>query len=179
MSSGPKRPYQIVKTVADALVDALMPSCHRIEIAGSLRRQCQLISDIELVAIPIAHTNLLGEPIDATLVDDALALWPVTFAKRGRKYQQFSFEWQPGWIFKVDLFLPTRETWGVVYTLRTGSPEFSKRMVTARSYGGYKPDQYTVENGRVRVAGMLLPTSEEQDVFDRWEMKWIEPKDRL
>jgi DNA polymerase/3'-5' exonuclease PolX len=175
-----------VMRVAEVFASSLAPACHRIAIAGSLRREKEMIGDIEIVAIPkIAHkgiANLLGETIEGppeSLVDEALACWPLTFHKRGEKYQQFSFDWQPGWTFKVDLFLPNTDTWGVVYLLRTGSPDFSKRMVTARSYGGYKPDAYTVEHGRVRMAGMLLPTPEERDVFELFGVRWIEPKDRI
>lgn len=179
MSDTERRPYAQVNRVAACLVDALQPVCHRIEVAGSLRRERDMVGDIEIVAVPKPILNLIGEPTEQTEVDLLLDTWPITFAKRGRKYQQFSFEWQPGWTFKVDLFLPTRETWGVVFMLRTGSPAFSKQMVTAKSYGGYKPDVYTVEQGCVRMAGMLLPTPEETNVFDLWKMKYVQPKDRL
>jgi DNA polymerase/3'-5' exonuclease PolX len=180
MSEGIKRPYAQVMRVAECLVDSLRPACHRIEIAGSLRRQKPMCTDIEIVAIPILHTNPIGEAMDTSQVDDWLQGKPLTIHKNGQKYKQFSFEWQPRMWFKVDLFLqPDPATWGVNFLLRTGSSDFSHKMVTARSYGGYKPDVYTVEHGRVRMAGMLLPTPEERDVFDRWEMKWIEPKDRL
>lgn len=180
MSSGTKRPHAQVLHVAMHLVTALAPACHRIEIAGSLRRNAPLVSDIEIVAIPRLHTDLLGEPIaDSSEIDDLLATWPLTMHKNGAKYKQFTFDWQAGWAFKVDLFLATRETWGVIFLLRTGSAEFSRRMVTAQMYGGYKPIQYTVEDGRVRVAGMWLPTPEEADIFERWGMDYIEPKDRL
>lgn len=178
MSDTEKRPYAQVLIVANAIADILRPCCHRLELAGSLRREKAMVGDIEIVAIPKMHTDLLGAPLTTSEVDDKLARIPVTLHKNGSKYKAFSLEWQAGWTFKVDLFLPSRETWGVVYTLRTGSPEFSKRFVTAKSYGGYKPDVYTVEDGRVRMAGMLLPTPEERDVFDLWKMTFVEPRDR-
>lgn len=177
MSERPKQPFADMMNTAKLLVAKLAPACERIEIAGSLRRQRPLVSDIEIVAIPKPILNLIGEPTERTEVDDLLDSLPVTFTKRGRKYQQFWFDGTT-LPFYVDLFLPNRDTWGVVYLLRTGSSEFSKRMVTAKSYGGYKPDVYTVEDGRVRMAGMLLPTREEQDVFDLWKMNYIEPRDR-
>jgi DNA polymerase/3'-5' exonuclease PolX len=186
MSEGVKRPYKHVMRVAEVFARTLAPACHRIAIAGSLRREKEMVGDIEIVAIPKTvtktQTDLFGETVGDTtesLVDEALAGWPLTFHKTGEKYKQFSFEWQPSWTFKVDLFLPNKDTWGVVFLLRTGSHLFSKRMVTARSYGGLKPEAYTVEHGRVRVAGMLLPTPEEQDVFELWKMDWIDPKDRV
>src|SRR5690606_28750539 len=110
----------------------------RIEIAGSLRRKKEMLGDIEIVAIPILHTNLLGEPLNTSEVDDLLATWPITLHKNGAKYKAFSFEWQPGWTFKVDLFLqPDPATWGYNFMVRTGSAEFSHKMVTPRRFGGY------------------------------------------
>src|SRR5690349_5390941 len=105
MSDTEKRPYNQVMTVALNLVGALTPACHRIEIAGSLRRKKELVGDIEIVAIPKLHTNLLGEPLESSGIDDLLAQWPIALHKNGQKYKAFSFEWQPGWTFKVDLFL--------------------------------------------------------------------------
>lgn len=186
MSETVKRTYAQVMRVAEVLASRLAPVCQRIALAGSLRRKKEMVGDIEIVAIPKMivkpQVNLFGETqgeIAESMVDTVLADWPLTFHKNGPKFKAFSFEWQPGWTFKVDLFLPTPETWGVNFLLRTGSPEFSKRMVTAKSYGGYKPDVYTVEDARVRMAGMLLPTPEEQDVFDLWKMAYVEPRDRL
>ena len=39
-------------TQAVLILDALAPSCARLEIAGSIRRQRPYIGDVELVAIP-------------------------------------------------------------------------------------------------------------------------------
>lgn len=179
MSDTEKRPYAQVMRVAEVLIDSLRPACHRIEVAGSLRRQKERVGDIEIVAIPKPHTNLLGEPLDSSEVDDWFAGKPVALHKNGQKYKAFSFEWQPGWTFKVDLFLPNHKTWAVVYTLRTGSSEFSKRMVTMKGMGGYMPPQYRVQDGRVWSAGMLIETPEEEDIFARWGMEFVVPKDRL
>lgn len=180
MSDTEKRPYAQVHAVASALVNALSPACHRIEIAGSLRRQKEMVGDIEIVAIPRLHTNLLGDPLDTSEVDDVLASWPLTLHKNGPKYKQFSFEWQPGWTFKVDLFLqPDPATWGWNFMVRTGSADFSHKMVTPRAYGGFKPDDLVIKDARVWRNGASLDTAEEPDVFALWGMQFVEPEDRL
>ena len=46
MSETTKRPYAQVMRVAEILVDSLRPHCHRIEIAGSLRRQEEMVFDL-------------------------------------------------------------------------------------------------------------------------------------
>jgi DNA polymerase/3'-5' exonuclease PolX len=180
MSEHPKQPYAGMKRCADALVEKLRPTCARIEIAGSLRRQKPFCSDIELVAVPIPVLDLIGEPLGTeTEVDRLLDTLPVTFTKRGRKYQQFWFDGTSA-PFYVDLFLqPDPATWGVNFLVRTGSAEFSHRMVTPASYGGYKPDGFEIREARVWRNGQLIATPEEGDVFELWSMDFIRPEERL
>lgn len=174
-----KRPHAQVMTVAAALVDRLSPACIRIEIAGSLRRQCAEVGDIEIVAIPRLHVDMFGEPTDRTHVDDLLATWPVELAKNGAKYKQFTLTTNSGSEYQVDLFLqPDPATWGVNFMIRTGSGEFSKRMVTPKRLGGYMPDGFRVQDARVWNGPTVLPTPEERDVFDLWGMAFVEPCDR-
>lgn len=178
MSEHPKQPYASMKRCADALVEFLRPACERIEIAGSLRRRKPFCSDIELVAIPKPLTNLLGEPMEETEVDKLLDTCPVTFTKRGRKYQQFHFDGTTA-PFYVDLFLqPDPGTWGYNFTIRTGSLDFSKRLVTPKNFGGYKPDGLEIHDARVWRGGQLVETPEEEDIFAVWGMDWIAPEVR-
>lgn len=180
MSETPKRPYAQVMRVAEVLVDSLRVHCRRIEIAGSLRRKSPMCGDIEIVAIPILHTNLLGEPLDTSEVDDWLAKGPLELRKNGNKYKQFSFEWQPRMWFKVDLFLqPDPATWPVNFLLRTGSAAFSHRMVTSASFGGYKPDAYQIRDARVWGRGGSMDLTEEIEIFDLWGMDFVLPEDRI
>lgn len=180
MSNVPKRPFAQVNRVAQHVVSLLAPVCHRVEIAGSLRRQKEMVGDIEIVAIPRLHTNLLGDALETSDVDDLLAKCPVTLHKNGAKYKQFSFEWQPGWMFSVDLFLqPDPATWGYNFLVRTGSADFSKRMVTPKRHGGYKPDDLQIQGARVyKRNGQVVDTPEEQDIFALWGMDFVSPMER-
>lgn len=178
MSERPKQPFKTMMEAARLLVAKLQPACERIEIAGSLRRQRPLVSDIELVAIPKPILNLIGEPTEWTEVDNLLDTLPVTFTKRGRKYQQF---WFDGSIlpFYVDLFLqPDPATWGVNFLLRTGSATFSHFMVTPTWQGGHKPEGFEMKDARVWRNGVALDTPEEIDVFNAFGMLYVEPRDR-
>lgn len=179
MSEHPKRPYAEMMYCAELLVSKLAPACTRIEIAGSLRRQKPLVSDIELVAIPIPVPNLLGEPTEETEVDRLLDSLPVTFTKRGRKYQQFCFDGTQA-PFYVDLFLqPDPATWGVNFLLRTGSANFSHFFVTPTWQGGCKPDGFEVKDARIWRNGNVIPTPEEIDAFDAFGLLYVEPRDRV
>ena len=51
MSDTPKRPRAQAIKVAEKVVAALDPCCTWIELAGSLRRQTNMVGDIEIVAV--------------------------------------------------------------------------------------------------------------------------------
>ena len=178
MSTTTKRPIQTVMPIAQRLLSALAPNCHRVELAGSLRRGRPLVGDIELVAIPIRPTNLLGEELGgSTALDRYLDSRPIQFVKRGQKYQQFQYG-----PYLVDLFLATPATWGSVFTIRTGSADFSKWLVTHEPRGAC-PWQVSFGNadanpGRLTHNGRLLSTPEEPDVFNALGLAYIDPTHR-
>lgn len=181
MSDTIKRPYELMNQMAERLVKKLAPACERIEIAGSLRRRKAMVGDIELVLIPIAYTDLFGAPLPgATQVDSLLATWPIKLVKNGQKYKQFTLEGNSGAEFTVDLFIqPDPATWGVNMMIRTGSSDFSHKMVTAKELGGLRPDEFTVRDARVWCNGAALETPNEEDVFRLWGMDFIKPEERI
>lgn len=179
-----KRSYLTVLPIANKILDRLAPACERIELAGSLRRQRPEIGDIELIAIPKLNTGLFPNVPGAVSKIELLDIWKhpsIKVIKGGSKYKQFSITTTNGHEYQIDLFLqPDPATWGVNMMIRTGSKEFSRRMVTAKQNGGFKPWQYEVDSARVvdRETGDLLPTPNESDVFKLWGMDYIEPQDR-
>ena len=174
MSANTKLPYTVVFPTAQRLVAALRPYCDRIEIAGSLRRQRPAIGDIELVALPRPRLNLFGEdikgpnPLEVFLADKG-----IQFTKYGDRYKQFQYGRHT-----VDLFLPTPATWGSIFTIRTGSWQFSKWLVTPQAAGGAAPESVTFNGGRLHAHGRRLATAEEIDVFHALGLAYIDPADR-
>lgn len=176
MSSGDKAPYDLVLSVARRLVDALRPHCLRVELAGSLRREKPMVGDIEIVAVPQRQLDLFGTPVPGrTDLDRFLDSRHVEFTKRGDRYQQFTCGRER---YTVDLFLPTLATWGSVFTIRTGSWEFSRWLVTARAAGGAAPDTIAFVDGRLYESGRRLHTPEEDDVFAALGLAFISPIER-
>lgn len=174
MSTTTKQPIAAVLPTAERILKALAPYCERIELADSLRRLKPQVGDIEIVAIPRRTHDLFNQPMPGPSALDAfLDERAVIFTKRGQKYRQFIYG-----LFVVDLFLPTAETWGSVYTIRTGSWEFSKWLVSPQAAGGAKPEPVTFQGGRVWANGRLLATPEEADVFAAVGLAWIPPAER-
>jgi len=182
MSDGIRIPYDEAKKVADDLVAKLSPVCQRIEIAGSLRRKKPTVGDIELVLIPALYIDLfddgtVNEPEYAIqFVSDLLAEAGATFVKDGDKYKQVVI----GGKYTVDLFITTPEKWGCIFTIRTGSAEFTKRLVTMKFYGGLCPENLYFHDGRIWESGKdkAYDTPEEADVFKVLGLDYIEPEMR-
>lgn len=163
---------------AQAFIRLIEDQCERIEIAGSVRRRCKQVGDIEIVCIPKMTKDLLGENLDsllehrlAGLVADGSLSQPT---KNGRRYKQFQIA--DGQI-QLDLFIASPERWGVIFAVRTGSAPFSKSLVTRKERGGRLDNDLTVFEGRVRRGSELLDTPEELD-FLALAGGWVEPEER-
>lgn len=172
MSIGKKQPREKVLPVAQHIIEILRPLSDRIELAGSLRRERPSVGDIEIVTIPKRPLDLLGQPIPKRpdLVTEFLNHHVTTFVKNGPKYKQFKYG-----RYTVDLFLPTAETWGAIYTTRTGSREFNLWLMnTVCPARGVRFD-----GGRLYgPGGFALNTPEERDVFTALNLPWIPPQYR-
>lgn len=74
--------------------------------------------------------------------------------------------------------------WGVIYTIRTGPAEFSRRLVTSTLHGGLLPPHLRVRDGALWHRGdalfdaMMIPTAEETDLFEAVGLTWIPPEAR-
>ena len=176
MSKGDKIPYRAALDVAQALETALALTCERTLIAGSLRRHKAEVGDLELVVMPKLEvvTDMFGEAVgQRSLLDDALADIAPMRTKDGSRYKQFVWEG-----FPVDLFIATREAWGCIATIRTGSADFTHWLVSSRRQGGGCPSHLRFSEGRLMDGATALDTSEERLLFAALEQDWIEPVDR-
>lgn len=177
--------YTQAKSVADEIVAKLAPACTRIEIAGSVRREKQEdIHDVEVVVIARKSFPQFGSPITSPL--EGLC---ASYREEGVMTPRLDKMGRPAWGEKFkravwngtpfDLFIVTPETWGVLFLLRTGNADFSRGIVTIRSYGGAMPDSgWHIKEGRLIINGETVATPEEVDVFKHLDLPFIEPRDR-
>lgn len=185
MSSGDKKPLADALTIATSLRRELLTACERIEIAGSVRRRSGMVGDIEIVAIPRFADISNRLPIDrmetpgVDLLYNRLValvgvkvLLPIRGFKPGAKSMQFATKHG----LKVDLFICTPETWGVNFTVRTGSADFSHGLFTHANRLGI-----TSSGARLvrKDTGEVIDTPDERDVFRVLGLEWVEPSDRI
>lgn len=190
------------RRLAAEVAEYMQPYCHRVQQAGSLRREKLEVGDLELVLIPKweprpAPGDLFGGEIMVN------ALWT---AMQPPKTDDIHIEWiKPGieeivpWHIKpdgkywrgliagadgngplqpikLDVFIARPENYGVIFAIRTGSADFSRALVTyARDHS-----RFDVEGGELRWKRSRIPEPchSEQELFELLGLKFIEPRFR-
>ena len=152
--------------IAHRVIAELAPHCERIEIAGSIRRRKPEVKDIEIVAIP--------KPYDVGLFASGIAKVVNQWRKvRGELPCKYTQRILPEGI-ATDLFFATADNWGLIYAIRTGSAEFSHRVLAS----GWVRNGYKSVDGMLTREGFTVPCREEADLFRLCGVKWVEPEDR-
>lgn len=205
--------------LACRMVDLLAPACERIEIAGSIRRKQVTVGDVEIVLIPKDSTlktctdrftpqpELFDEAVPIPETKHNWKLEPMFGHERIARIlrdEGYEFACNGPLLKKVfrtnagptfEIYLTTPEKWGVIYTVRTGSALFAKRLVTSKQDYGLCPSNLHVHEGRVwrdgsfvrdadgkkvwKSHGEALETPEEKDVFAVLGLAWVEPEERV
>jgi DNA polymerase/3'-5' exonuclease PolX len=152
--------------LANEIFDALFPlfktnQVTKLQVAGSLRREKSTIKDIDIV--------LIG---DQKAVFDAikgLSSQGITPTAQGDKILQFVLKDIP-----VDLRFTTNEAWGACLMFYTGSMEWNVKQRSQAKAGGWKINEY----GLWGVSGDYLAGRTEEEIYEKMNWDWVEPKDR-
>lgn len=156
--------YKEALEIAQKVKALLSPHCERIEIAGSIRRKKPDVKDIEIVAIPKPFDVGLFESGIATIVNG----WQKVKGELPCKYTQRIL---PEGI-NLDLFFAERGNWGLIYAIRTGSADYShKVLATEWVKRGYKS-----EGGYLFANGKQIAVPEEEDLFKRIGVPFVAPE---
>jgi DNA polymerase/3'-5' exonuclease PolX len=112
----------------------LQPFCSKINIAGSIRRKKSEVKDIEIICrpklAPVSNDNLFdsGEPKFDIISDFALAIAELGTIEKGNakgKYMKIAL---PQGV-NLDLFIPDEEDYYRQYAIRTGSADYSFKII--------------------------------------------------
>lgn len=186
MSQGARIAYKSAFRIASYYLEDLRPFCERIEFAGSLRRRSPMVGDAEIVMIPKVEEerDMFGDVINTkSLLEEALPSllkkWDASTTLNGPKQKKVIFRVDT---FPLDLFIVKPETWGVLFTLRTGPEEYGHWLVTKKMHNGAMPDGMYVREGRLYDGSLsrvvTLDTPEEEDFFKAIGLEWKEPSER-
>jgi len=164
--------YEEATPIVEKYLELFRPKCERIEPAGSYRREKKFINDIELLCIPSTiqiEDGLFGfkeerSPEFIKLVDSFVRVK----GNGGGKYTQLILPED----IHLDLFMTTKDQWGIIFMIRTGSAAFSQRMVTECKNNGYY-----VEDGFLwrKRDNAMVACPEEEDFFNITKLPYIKP----
>lgn len=189
--------YELALKVAEKVKELLAPHCEKIEIAGSIRRKKPKVKDIEIVAIPKPYGTGLFQSGIAEVVNQ----WQKVKGELPCKYTQriiplnlyienskgdragvvqtdqgniaFSGQKTENSI-KLDLFFANPLNWGLQLAIRTGSAEYSHKVLAT----GWVKKGYKSEGGHLFKGGEMQIVSEEKDLFDLIGIDYVEPEKR-
>lgn len=148
--------------IANKYVRLLGPYCKRIEIAGSIRRQCAEVGDIEIVCI--RNTAKLFN-----FVGEVNKLKKIKGEATGKYTQRLLLEG-----INLDLFMCYKENWGLIYAIRTGSVGYSHTVLAE----GWAKCGFKSADGMLQKDGLPVPVYEEKDLFDLIGVQFKPPEFR-
>lgn len=170
------------RRVAQQVVSHIRPAMNRVDIAGSIRRQKNIVGDVEIVAIPDNRENLykLLRDIGQIIKPGVPGIIPWS-PKMDAKYVRVRLHHD----MNLDLFLATPRNWGGLFLMRTGSASGSD----GNTFNGFVPGIFSrfkklSHGGRMTDAMPTMPSGEqldvpeEQDFFDLLEMDFVPPAER-
>lgn len=151
------------KSVAEKYLELLKPLCYRAEIAGSIRREKPEVKDIEIVCIP--------RMVTITEFIDLVNSWTKIKGEPTGKYtRRILYEG-----IALDLFIANENNWGMIFAIRTGSADYShKVLANGWTRAGYKSKDgilYDRDNNKFYI-------KEEIDLFNLLKFKFVEPRFR-
>lgn len=171
----PSFDYQAGMLAARNVVTLIASACQRVEIAGSLRRKCASVHDVDLVIWPkfsrMEVADLFGGQRQITYVPSILKSALIDYAKFPDEAKIVRFEMQR---IPVELYLcePDGRNFAALWQMRTGSAEHNRNLATqARrknlmyraGYGIYRDDTRVddgSEAGIYTALGLSYPNPE-------------------
>lgn len=175
----------------------------RWEVAGSVRRECEHIHDVDIVGIASYGNKIpTGQLFErrVSILDSQIqyllaSYKNIVLEKNGARYKQLVFirgDKHPTLppVTKMDIFLPALEDYGRIMVIRTGSADYAKHIAktwTERGWRGtekglrrdkdcYKlNDRWYCEQPN---AELPPPFYTEQDFYDWINLPNINPKQR-
>jgi len=157
-----RMPLDVALAVAEELIDDLrrLPDVRSAAYAGSLRRMCETIGDVDLLVASTEPDAVMEQFAGLPLVEEVSARGRTKAVARTAKGVH------------VDLRVVIPEVWGAALMYFTGSKAHNIHLRRIAQRNGMRLSEY----GLVRVAdGTVLAAATEADVYAGLGLSWVPP----
>lgn len=180
MSSEHKIPLTKAKIVAERFMKYLEPHISKMSIAGSVKRECPMVGDIEIVCIAKDEFSLgiaFPEGYPGLVVN-------------GSRLKRFKY---PGSGIQIELYIVVNEgDWGRILAIRTGSSVYSRHLAMQWNRRGWcgtedglrrksecdKKSTWKIKPEYKNCPTLPPPFNTEKEFFAFIGVEWIEPVKR-
>jgi DNA polymerase/3'-5' exonuclease PolX len=183
-------------SIAGELVESLSPYCEIINVAGSCRRSRPMVKDIEIVCL--SKTKIIREVFGEELKRVRTKEFVGVVESLGERFKGSTIDGKYNKIklkqgIMLDLFLPQSFDYYRIFAIRTGSDDYSKKVLA----GGWRKKGWCGSDAGLRKTRdcretktskgastwkCVNPEAElppvwksEKDFFDWINVKWVEP----
>jgi DNA polymerase (family 10) len=139
------------------------PGVKRCEYAGSLRRGCETVGDIDLLCVADDGPAVIA--LFCQLVDEGDIL------AQGATKGSIRYEYRPRAHIQVDLRVVPAESFGAALQYFTGSKEHNIAVRRIAQEQGLKVSEYGIFRGEEQVAG-----AEEEEMYSTLGLAWVAPE---
>lgn len=180
-TSDRKIPLSTAKNIADRFIAYITPYCSRVSIAGSVRRECEYVGDVEVVALPL----------DEFSMSKAFPLGFKGLTINGERLKRFIY---PESGIQIELYLPQAHDYGRILAIRTGNAAYARMqlMTQANRLGwigtvdGLRRKKECEKHGgvwKILPEYKLNPTKPpefptEESFFEFIKIPWVHPRER-
>ena len=161
--------WSVANKIAEAVLEQLRPHCKRVQIAGSIRRKKENVGDIEIVATPLPYSNGMFEDGLAKVVNQ----WEKVKGELEYGKSKYTQRILPEGI-KLDLFFAEEDNWGYTLALRTGSADYSHKVLAS----GWVHRGFKSIDGYLWKDDEKYEVKEERELFDIVGIPYVDPEKR-
>ena len=169
--------------VANGFITDITSVCDRIEIVGSLRRQREIVHDIDILVIPrfaeVHDASLFGGKLQVNLLDAQVkqlhTAGRLAVERNGPRMKTLCLECDTDHI-SIDLYVATPATWWTLLLIRTGSRVHN--IWLAAMAAERKMQLKADGSGIIDPNGQLLQIHSEEEIFEILGIPYVAPASR-
>lgn len=157
------------RRVADAIVSQYQQAGIYLFVAGSLRRGCREVGDIDLVA-------LVGQKVGGYLPKDS-PMENLRFVRGGAVYRRYEYDIKRGKAIGIDIWAATENTLGGMMLFATGPADYNIFLRQQAKKCGYhlnqsglwKPDKYALCGKHIALTEDEIQVTLKVPTLNQWE----------